>query len=203
MTRPLQLRRLHFLNALFAPLTGHDLYLAQQIDDAISTSLGEAVERAPSDPSFVAAAAKLFERLCSAHPQHGFFHWDASAEDTGATPLFTRAGVMQGLKQLAVFPESTLLVTNLRAACHKRPIDNEQMTMLIEDVLDAVEAQYDNQVPTSAIGEHVMQRLRKTDQVAYVRFASVYKEFRDVAEFVHEISSLAPNEGAAIPKDKK
>ena len=116
MTRPLQLRRLHFLNALFAPLTGHDLYLAQQIDDAISTSLGEAAERAPSDPSFVAAAAKLFERLCSAHPQHGFFHWDASAEDTGATPLFARAGVMQGLKQLAAFPESTLLVTNLRAA---------------------------------------------------------------------------------------
>ena len=116
MTRPLQLRRLHFLNALFAPLTGHDLYLAQQIDDAISTSLPEAGERGPADPAFVNAAAKLFERLCSAQPQHGFFHWDASAEDTGATPLFTRAGVMQGLKQLATFPESTLLVTNLRAA---------------------------------------------------------------------------------------
>ncbi len=116
MTHPLQLRRLHFLNALFAPLTGHDLYLAQQIDDAISTSLGEAAERAPNDPAFVNAAAKLFECLCSAQPQHGFFHWDASADDTGATPLFTRAGVMQGLKQLAIFPESTLLVTNLRAA---------------------------------------------------------------------------------------
>jgi hypothetical protein len=116
MTRPLQLRRLHFLNALFAPLTGHDLYLAQQIDDAISTSLGEAVERAPGDPAFVSAAARLFERLCSAEPRHGFFHWDAGADDTGATPLFTRAGVMQGLKQLATFPESTLLVTNLRTA---------------------------------------------------------------------------------------
>ena len=91
----------------------------------------------------------------------------------------------------------------VRAACHKRPIDNEQMTMLIEDVLDAVEALYDSQVPTSAIGEHVMQRLRKTDQVAYVRFASVYKEFRDVSEFVHEISSLAPGESAVIPKPKK
>ncbi len=116
MTRPLQLRRLHFLNALFAPLTGHDLYLAQQIDDAITTSLGDAEERAPSDPSFVAAAARLFERLCSAQPAHGFFHWDAGADDTGAAPLFTRAGVMQGLKQLASYPESTLLVTNLRTA---------------------------------------------------------------------------------------
>jgi hypothetical protein len=116
MTRPLQLRRLHFLNALFAPLTGHDLYLAQQIDDAITTSLGDAVDRAPSDPTFVSAVAKLFERLCSAQPRHGFFHWDAQADDTGATPLFARAGVMAGLKQLAAFPESTLLVTNLRTA---------------------------------------------------------------------------------------
>jgi transcriptional repressor NrdR len=48
-----------------------------------------------------------------------------------------------------------------------------------------------------------MQRLRKTDQVAYVRFASVYKEFRDVSEFVHEISSLAPGAEGAIPKAKK
>lgn len=116
MTRPPQLRRLHFLNALFAPLTGHDLYLAQQIDAAITSSLPEAAERTPSDPSFVAAAAQLFARLCAAQPSHGFFHWDASADDTGATPLFTRAGVMQGLKQLSAFPESTLLVTNLRAA---------------------------------------------------------------------------------------
>ena len=116
MTRPLQLRRLHFLNALFAPLTGQDLYLAQQIDDAITTSLGDAVDRAPSDPSFIAAAARLFERLCSNQPVHGFFHWDAATDDAGASPLFTRAGVMQGLKQLAAYPESTLLVTNLRAA---------------------------------------------------------------------------------------
>ena len=95
------------------------------------------------------------------------------------------------------------LLRAVRAACHKRPVDNEQMTMLIEDVLDAVEAEYESQVPPQAIGEHVMQRLRKTDQVAYVRFASVYKEFRDVSEFVHEISSLAPGEPAVNPKPKK
>ena len=75
--------------------------------------------------------------------------------------------------------------------------------MLIEDVLDAVEALYDNQVPTSAIGEHVMQRLRKTDQVAYVRFASVYKEFRDVSEFVDEISNLSPHDQPATVKAKQ
>jgi hypothetical protein len=114
--RSLQLRRLHFLNALFAPITGQDLYLAQQIDDAISDSLGEAVDRAPNDPSFVAAAAHLLERLCSTRPRHGFFHWDAGADNSGADPLFARAGVMQGLRELATFSESTLLVTNLRSA---------------------------------------------------------------------------------------
>lgn len=116
MTRSPQLRRLHFLNALFASLTGQDLYLAQQIDDAIGTSLGETLEREPTDPAFASAAAQLFERLCAGQPEHGFFHWDARADETGDTPLFTRAGVMQGLRKLAIYPESTLLVTNLRSA---------------------------------------------------------------------------------------
>ncbi|MBI2518227.1 MAG: transcriptional repressor NrdR [Opitutae bacterium] len=95
------------------------------------------------------------------------------------------------------------LVGAVRAACHKRPIDGEQISMLVEDVIDAVEARYDSQVPTKAIGEHVMQRLRKMDQVAYVRFASVYKEFRDVSEFVDEITSLAPGASGVTQKPKK
>jgi len=57
-------------------------------------------------------------------------------------------------------------------------------------VIDALEAQYDSEIPSQAVGDAVMQRLRKLDQVAYVRFASVYKEFRDVSEFMQEISSL-------------
>jgi hypothetical protein len=116
MTRSPQLRRLHFLNALFAPVTGQDLYLAQQIDDAIATSIGEAEQRQPNEPAFVAAAARLFERLCSGQTSHGFFHWDAGVDDHGASPLFARAGVMAGLKRLATYRESTLLVTNLRRA---------------------------------------------------------------------------------------
>jgi transcriptional repressor NrdR len=83
------------------------------------------------------------------------------------------------------------LVRAVRAACHKRPVDSEQIAMLVEDVMDAMEAQFEKEIPSSAIGEGVMQRLRTVDQVAYVRFASVYKEFRDVAEFVDEISTLA------------
>jgi len=125
MTRSPKLRRLHFLNSLFAPLTGSDLYLAEQIDAAITTDLDEAVGNTtapdgspvePNDPAFVAAAAKLFARLCSEQPKHGFYHFDAAADDTGASPLFARAGLMQGLKQLAAYPEATVLVTNLRLA---------------------------------------------------------------------------------------
>ena len=82
------------------------------------------------------------------------------------------------------------LTRAVRAACHKRPIDLEQITMLVEDVIDSVEAQFDSEIPSPALGQGVMQRLRHIDQVAYVRFASVYKEFRDVTEFVDEISSL-------------
>ncbi len=82
------------------------------------------------------------------------------------------------------------LVSAVRAASHKRPIDVEQITMLVDDVIDALEAQFEGDIPSSAIGEAVMQRLRIIDQVAYVRFASVYKEFRDVAEFMQEISNL-------------
>jgi hypothetical protein len=116
MTRPAQLRRLHFLNALFAPLTGHDLYLAQQIDAAIASSFAETRERTVNDPEFVRAAADLFAKLCRARTSHGFFHFDATAETVGGTPLFARAGLMAGLKQLAACDEATLLVTNLRAA---------------------------------------------------------------------------------------
>ncbi|MCF7689558.1 MAG: transcriptional regulator NrdR [Cephaloticoccus sp.] len=87
------------------------------------------------------------------------------------------------------------LVHAIRAACHKRPVDIEQITMVVDDVVDMVEAQYESDIPSKALGESVMQRLRTIDQVAYVRFASVYKEFRDVSEFMQEISTL--------PKPKK
>ncbi|HZP59356.1 MAG TPA: transcriptional regulator NrdR [Opitutaceae bacterium] len=82
------------------------------------------------------------------------------------------------------------LLHAIRAACHKRPVDLEQLTMTVDDVLDELEARYETEIPSRAIGDAVMARLRKIDQVAYVRFASVYKEFRDVTEFVDEISNL-------------
>ena len=82
------------------------------------------------------------------------------------------------------------LLHAIRAACHKRPVDLEQITMIVDDVIDALEAQYESEIPSRAIGDEVMRHLRRIDQVAYVRFASVYKEFRDVSEFMDEISNL-------------
>jgi transcriptional repressor NrdR len=82
------------------------------------------------------------------------------------------------------------LLHAIRAACHKRPVDLEQITMIVDDILDALEAQYEREIPSRVIGEEVMRHLRRIDQVAYVRFASVYKEFRDVSEFMDEINSL-------------
>ena len=70
------------------------------------------------------------------------------------------------------------------------PLSNQQ----IEDVVSEIEAevyrQYDTEVPSSAIGELLMARLRELDQVAYVRFASVYREFKDVSEFMDEVQPM-------------
>lgn len=120
-----QLRRLYFIDALFASLTNHDLYLARQIQEAIAFSLSELEAQtrehpelaARYDAEFNAAAARLLQRFFSdQRPGHGFFHWDALGTSTSATPLFARAELMTGLKRLAPFRESTLLVTNLRPA---------------------------------------------------------------------------------------
>jgi len=118
------LRRLHFINALFGHVTGSDLYLAKQIQGAITFSLAELEAQtalnpdlaAKFDAEFNAAAAALLAKLFSDLPRHGFFHWDAALTLASPTPLFTRAEIMAGLRQLAPYRESTLLVTNLRPA---------------------------------------------------------------------------------------
>lgn len=124
MTSREDLRRLHFVNGLFGQLTGHDLYLAEQIKAAITFSLAELEEQTREHPEFAqkydtafnAAAAELLRKLFAQQPHIGFYHWDASLSAESSTPLFTRAEVMAGLKKLAPYRESTLLITNLREA---------------------------------------------------------------------------------------
>lgn len=82
------------------------------------------------------------------------------------------------------------VLNGLRKACEKRPIDAEQLNMLVEDVTDALESRFDYEVPSLAIGEQVMEHLRRIDSVAYIRFASVYKDLRDLTDIVEEINRL-------------
>lgn len=118
------LRRLHLINALFAEVTGHDLYLAKQIQESIAFNLNELEEQTRVQPesaikydqAFASAAAQLLERCFVQRDNHGFFHWDAARTLTSATPLFARDEIMAGLKHLARYPEATLLITNLRPA---------------------------------------------------------------------------------------
>jgi transcriptional repressor NrdR len=82
------------------------------------------------------------------------------------------------------------LLSGIQRAIEKRPVDGEQVEMLIADVLTDLESEFDTEIPSRAIGERVMSRLKAIDQIAYVRFASVYKQFRDIDELAKEIDGL-------------
>jgi len=75
-------------------------------------------------------------------------------------------------------------------ACEKRPIPLEQQEQIADSLEKVVRDKYDREVPTHVIGEFVMRELAKIDQVAYVRFASVYREFQDISHFMKELKTL-------------
>ena len=79
------------------------------------------------------------------------------------------------------------LLSGVIKACHKRPVDPEAVVNEVEQELQNAMR---NEITTKEIGELVMLKLRDLDQVAYVRFASVYREFKDVETFLKEISDL-------------
>ena len=82
------------------------------------------------------------------------------------------------------------LLSGLKKACQKRPISPKVIEDLVEQIVDEVTDKYDREVPGMAIGERVMEGLRKMDPVAYVRFASVYRRFEEATEFVREVKNL-------------
>ena len=83
------------------------------------------------------------------------------------------------------------LLAGLTRACEKRPISREQIEALAEDVERRLRDRLSEEVPSGDIGDLIMQRLRRLDEVAYVRFASVYKAFTDADSFVREVRTLA------------
>jgi transcriptional repressor NrdR len=78
----------------------------------------------------------------------------------------------------------------VKRACWKRPVSSDRIRQLAIDIETEILAEYDSEIPTRLIGEMVMERLGQLDQVAYVRFASVYREFTDVEDFVAELAPL-------------
>src|SRR2546422_3148109 len=79
------------------------------------------------------------------------------------------------------------LLSGVRKACQKRPISPKTIEETVEKIVDEITDKYEREVPGHEIGERVMTELRKLDDVAYVRFASVYRRFQEASEFAHEV----------------
>ena len=83
------------------------------------------------------------------------------------------------------------LVHGLLRACEKRPITGEQIESLTSSMEASLRQKNRHEVPVSEIGERILERLRELDEVAYVRYASVYKDFNDVSRFIEELQNLS------------
>ncbi len=93
------------------------------------------------------------------------------------------------------------LLSGLKKACEKRPVSMEQLEAIADEVERKLQEMGEKEVPSSILGEEVMKRLHKLDEVAYVRFASVYRSFRDISEFMTELKDLLEDR-AQSPKGR-
>jgi transcriptional repressor NrdR len=78
----------------------------------------------------------------------------------------------------------------LETACWKRPVSDEQIDAIVTYVEQEINARLDGEIDSREVGEMVMERLRELDQVAYVRFASVYRDFTDAQDFMREVAPM-------------
>ena len=82
------------------------------------------------------------------------------------------------------------IMAGLRRACEKRPVSTAAMEAVTDEIEQMLQDSPEREIPTVAIGEKVMERLRAMDTVAYVRFASVYRQFQDVDQFMRELKEI-------------
>jgi len=95
------------------------------------------------------------------------------------------------------------LLRGLMRACEKRPVETAQLEKLCDEVESVLHAREPREMATTEVGAKVMERLKDLDQVAYVRFASVYRRFEDLGDFVDELKALlarAPTSGKESPR---
>lgn len=89
------------------------------------------------------------------------------------------------------------IIHGMTKACEKRPVSMDQIENVAVEIEREIQKKYDREVPSSVIGELMMERLYIIDEVAYVRFASVYRQFRDVNHFMNEIKVILERERSA------
>lgn len=82
------------------------------------------------------------------------------------------------------------ILSGIRKACEKRPISIEKIEKIVNDIEKNIQNKFTKEVPSSEIGELIMKKLYELDDVAYVRFASVYRQFKDINQFMNEIKKL-------------
>jgi len=80
------------------------------------------------------------------------------------------------------------IIAGLQKACYKRPVSAEQIQQIADKVEEDIFRDFDKEVASAFIGESIMKHLRAVDKVAYIRFASVYRDFRDAGELIEEVS---------------
>jgi transcriptional repressor NrdR len=80
------------------------------------------------------------------------------------------------------------IISGLQNACYKRPISTEQIQQIADKAEGNIFRQFDKEVSSAIVGESVMKQLRRVDKVAYIRFASVYRDFRDAGDLIKEVS---------------
>ena len=87
------------------------------------------------------------------------------------------------------------LLAGLIKACEKRPVSMDELERLVDELERELSQQFEREVPSRQIGERMMKKLHLLDPVAYVRFASVYREFKDVEQFMKELKELLALKG--------
>jgi transcriptional repressor NrdR len=93
------------------------------------------------------------------------------------------------------------ILNGLKKACEKRPISTEMLEKTVEEIEKSLQEKSLKEIPSTVIGEEVMERLHKLDEVAYVRFASVYRSFRDINEFMSELKDILSNKEMKAVKE--
>ncbi len=86
--------------------------------------------------------------------------------------------------------DRTRLLNGLIKACEKRPVSMDQIEDVVDDIEHTIRKKYDHEINSQDIGEMLMKKLSVLDEVAYVRFASVYRQFRDVNQFMDELQNI-------------